>query len=875
MAGALIGLLLAGPVAAYRFWSEVWGDDGFPIAPTTDEAQRWDADTWGPGETLRWEVSPDEDWDVLFESAKGALPYVERAMASWSGIATADISWTLDGVGDAEPGFTEDSTNALFIDADAGFGGRAGHWETRESDGGLWRFFGCDVALGGSFTWKPDDFDGWTPEQQSNYLDWRRERAVYVLVHEFGHCIGLAHSARLSTALWDLAGNTRTHPGDPSMSYGRALPHADDLSRDDIVGASLLRPAPGHRQRSGNIAGAVTMPGLPVDFASVWALPVGQHPLRDRVGVFTNRTGEFEIEGLDPGEYLLIAQPIIDFDGPHPFLSPGQVNDVMRGRLVRVVAGRTVRGVDVTMRWGRDVRAPYAEVDSRTGQEGSIPITSAWGIACSSIRVRAERPRADGGFDDWLDGEWSKTTLTLEYPASADVLFDWVGPYRDWEYLPVFEEVEEDEREQTGWRFLQWPFLTPYLDIGHEDWRISRSGSTVRHEMELSWPPDAEPTLRIRSDDHTCDSEALVVCGSAGCELRQSVASVGGETSNRAPVAVGRIPDQTLTQDGSGKSVNVSGYFNDPDGDHLSYHAASSDTSIVGVITSGSGVWLGPLGVGTATVTVTATDPGVLQATQRFMVTVSPGNQCSIEDLGTLTPRTTPLTRSGSLGNDCSSPNDSRKLARFYSFRLSESSRVQIDLESNAFDPLLILRTGSNISGRQIERDDDDGSGTDSRIVRELPAGTYTIEATSYLQNWTGSFTVRIARTEGSDPPTGNPIEAVGEIECSISAGPSGSGLANASISGRLRALRDVTDVVVTGNFIESNGDRETHALSPDRLGSMDAGETKPFSLSGSFTTTATRFSCEARVEWRESLQTATISVNVATPRSVVLSPRN
>ena len=586
-------------MGAYRFWSEIWGDDGFPIAPVADEASRWDSDAWGPGETLRWEVSRDEDWAVLFESEDGVLPWIDRALDSWSEIPTADISWTLDGVGEAEPRMSEDSVNTLFIDSDAGFGGFAGIWEEREEGEGPWRVFGCDIALGGRFAWKPDSFDDWDPDEQSDWLDRGRDAALYVLVHEFGHCAGLAHSARLSTGLWDLSGSPReTHAGDPAMSYGRALPHADDLSRDDIVGASLLRPASGYRRRSGNIAGTVTMPGLPVDFAVVWALPLGEHPLRDRVGVFTNRTGEFEIEGLDPGEYLIITQPIIDFSSPHEFLGPLRVSDVIRGGLVRVSAGRTVRRTDVSMRWGREVRAPYAEVGSGKGQEGSTPITGSWGRICSGIRVRAERPTADGGYDGFA-GEWSVTTLTIEYPASADLYFDWVGPYRDWEYVPESEENEEGELEVTGWRFFQWPLLTPYLDIGHQDWQIERFGSTIRQEMQIAWPPDAEPTLRIRSHDDTCTSEPLVICDFAGCELRESAGTAGGEgavtfsAGNRIPDFPTGVPN-VLSNAGFtlvGGVVTITlqrdGYVEYP-GHRYRYTCGASDCGIrAGLVTAG------------------------------------------------------------------------------------------------------------------------------------------------------------------------------------------------------------------------------------------------------------------------------------------------
>ena len=92
---------------------------------------------------------------------------------------------------------------------------------------------------------------------------------------------------------------------------------------------------------------------------------------------------------------------------------------------------------------------------------------------------------------------------------------------------------------------------------------------------------------------------------------------------NRAPRAVGSIPDQTLTEGGSARTLDVSENFEDPDGDTLSYRASSNRTSVVRVSVSGSEVTLTPVAAGTATVTVTATDPGGQSATQRLDVTVS------------------------------------------------------------------------------------------------------------------------------------------------------------------------------------------------------------------------------------------------------------
>ena len=53
---------------------------------------------------------------------------------------------------------------------------------------------------------------------------------------------------------------------------------------------------------------------------------------------------------------------------------------------------------------------------------------------------------------------------------------------------------------------------------------------------------------------------------------------------NRLPVAVGTLADQTLEVADGAVTVSVSGAFQDPDGDALTFTAASSLTSIVTVI---------------------------------------------------------------------------------------------------------------------------------------------------------------------------------------------------------------------------------------------------------------------------------------------------
>ena len=91
--------------------------------------------------------------------------------------------------------------------------------------------------------------------------------------------------------------------------------------------------------------------------------------------------------------------------------------------------------------------------------------------------------------------------------------------------------------------------------------------------------------------------------------------------ANRPPAAVGILPDRTLAPD-STLSMDVSPAFVDPDGDALSYAVSSSAPSVVTARAVGASVTLTAVGVGTATIRVTATDPGGLSAALSFTVAV-------------------------------------------------------------------------------------------------------------------------------------------------------------------------------------------------------------------------------------------------------------
>ena len=88
---------------------------------------------------------------------------------------------------------------------------------------------------------------------------------------------------------------------------------------------------------------------------------------------------------------------------------------------------------------------------------------------------------------------------------------------------------------------------------------------------------------------------------------------------NQPPEPQGTIPDLTVSADRT-RSVYLGFYFDDRDA--LTYTAATSDAGVATVTVTGSRATVAGVARGTAEITVTARDPGGLEASQRFTVTV-------------------------------------------------------------------------------------------------------------------------------------------------------------------------------------------------------------------------------------------------------------
>ena len=154
------------------------------------------------------------------------------------------------------------------------------------------------------------------------------------------------------------------------------------------------------------------------------------------------------------------------------------------------------------------------------------------------------------------------------------------------------------------------------------------NGQPISFSVVNEMLPTTNPgpyTLKLYTDNPTITLKAVQegTAGEASFTYNWLAACNGGSNppANQAPTTIG-IPNQNATVD-QPFSLNVAPFFSDPNGDPLGFAASGLPTglSLSGSVISGS-----PNSSGVSSVTITATDPGMLSVSTSFTLTVSPAS---------------------------------------------------------------------------------------------------------------------------------------------------------------------------------------------------------------------------------------------------------
>lgn len=345
--------LPASPGETYRFfqrlgdWNEVTSSAGASVWEAQDLPLRF--------RLLENANLPDHeglDAEVWREINRGSI-------AAWVDVPTAAVGIVLESeVVLADQASDTDGINTIGFSSYEGFVDSwfSGFARSVWQDG---KKVGCDIEV------TPYYFER-TPVDEPD-AERRSVRDLYPFItHEMGHCLGLAHTAmnpmwlgRPGPADWEpgvLPEGIATFQPHPIMSYGSSFRSAD-LTPDDAHAITLAYPAPGFLASRGAIGGRVVFPsGDPVPTAYVQTVDYSGGSAAFGPGAFTDRRGQFMLEGMRPGPIHVWVRPLIASRAHGTLelaMEAGSLDLVDRQRWFRVRAGEVTLVPDIVVERGR------------------------------------------------------------------------------------------------------------------------------------------------------------------------------------------------------------------------------------------------------------------------------------------------------------------------------------------------------------------------------------------------------------------------------------------------------------------------------------------------------------------------------------------
>ena len=338
-AAILTALAVVGPAEGYKFF-------GSPLVPSSVEAERWQQSDF----PLRFRMMDNDNAPIGVElTEEGWAEIVERSFDPWTRIPTARIELVLEDDGVAiSVADEDDGINTIGFSSDEDFVDTwITAWARWRRDGD--RPVGCDIEF------NPDFVKNWSPQDPYHLLE-------IIAVHEMGHCLGLGHTQPHPMPLWT---DQPVHADpsflpDPVMSYSNS--YGLNLPEDDTKAISLLYPAPGFLESHGSVRGRVVLDARPAIFAYIQAVRPGAPgvPVAPGPGTFADENGDFHLEGLSPGDWMLWVHPILiprrNANRVTQRADEAGVSDFRdQMRWVRVNAGEALEDVEIIVHPGREV----------------------------------------------------------------------------------------------------------------------------------------------------------------------------------------------------------------------------------------------------------------------------------------------------------------------------------------------------------------------------------------------------------------------------------------------------------------------------------------------------------------------------------------
>ena len=283
-------------------------------------------------------------------------------------------------------------------------------------------------------------------------------------------------------------------------------------------------------------------------------------------------------------------------------------------------------------------------------------------------------------------------------------------------------------------------------------------GDALTYTAISSAPPTASVALSGSTATVTAVGAGTATITVTALDPGGLSAAVGGNVTvvepNRPPAAVLPVAPPLTAVVGDTIRLDVSPFFSDPDGDPLTYSATSSNTSIATVSVTGSVVSGAAVGVGSTTLTVTATDPEGLSASLSVPVTVHPNRAPEVTQ-DSLPPQTIEDRDSVTVN-----------LARFFTdpdgdalTYTAESSDAGVVTVSVAGASLTVTATALGTTTVTVTASDPDGlaaslSGSVTVIERanRAPEAQGGINAVARTVGWSGSLDLEGEDTLFVDP---------------------------------------------------------------------------------------------------------------------------